>query len=143
MPRLRILSIPVALLIAVSPASAQYRGGAAPTSGASHAGAAAVRQAAGGSWNGTASKWGGSPVQRQVERRERRERLVYVLPFATYMPVAVTAPAPIAVTYVVDTVYAAAPPVQMQIVTSGHEPRELTTLEVYRLQPRFQKYRQP
>jgi hypothetical protein len=63
-----------------------------------------------------------------------------VIPSNAYIPVAVAAVAPVAVTYVVDTVYAPAPAgaVEMRVVTSRHEPREQTTMDVYREQ-RFGK----
>ena len=61
---------------------------------------------------------------------------------SAYIPVAVAAPAPVPVTYASDTACAtAAGPVDMQVITSKHEEHVLTTLEVYRLQPRFQKPR--
>jgi hypothetical protein len=63
-----------------------------------------------------------------------------VIPSSAYIPVAVAAVAPVAVTYVVDTVYApaSADAVEMRVVTSRHEPREQTTMDVYREQ-RFGK----
>ncbi|MGH7653806.1 MAG: hypothetical protein ACREN6_04000, partial [Gemmatimonadaceae bacterium] len=55
-----------------------------------------------------------------------------------YIPIAVAAPYPVAAP--VDTC-APAPEgsVEMPIVVTRHEERQLTTIEVYRLQPRFQK----
>jgi hypothetical protein len=133
MSRLRILSVPLALLVAVNAARAQHEGGARSSSTAKPS--AEVHQASGGSWSGTASKWGGSPVQAPATRA----RIVYVVPVAVYVP-AVVAPVPVADSYAVDTVYAtASTPVEMRVITSNHEPRQLTTIEVYRLQPRFQK----
>jgi hypothetical protein len=135
MSRLRLLSIPLALLVVANTARAQHEGGARSSSAAKPS--AEVHQASGGSWNGTASKWGGSPVQAPANTRAR---IVYVVPATVYVPAVVAAPAPVADSYVVDTVYATtSTPVEMRVITSNHEPRQLTTIEVYRLQPRFQK----
>jgi hypothetical protein len=64
---------------------------------------------------------------------------VYVIPYA-FIPVAVAAPTPVPVTYVIDTVYTAASPspVDMKVVKSGRPEPELTAMDVYR-QQRFRK----
>jgi len=136
MTRFRMMFVLVALLAAASPARAQHRRGG-PVSSDRHDASAETKQASGGAWNDTASQWGGSPVQAPAASRLRFQ---YVIPSNAYIPVAVAAAAPVAVTYVVDTVYAPAPAgaVEMRVVTSQHEPREQTTLDVYREQ-RFGK----
>jgi hypothetical protein len=144
MPRLHVLSIAVALVAATSSASAQYRGGGGNSSSARPAPANEVRQASGGAWNGTASKWGGSPVQsRNDGRNEARGAVAYFGQTGAYTYGAIAASAPVPATnYAADTACApAAGPVQMQVVTSQHEDHVPTTLEVYRSQPRFQKPR--
>ncbi len=136
MTRFRMMFILVALLAAASPARAQHRGGG-PVSSDRHDAPAETKHASGGAWNGTASQWGGSPVQAPAVSRLRFQ---YVIPSNAYIPVAVEAVRPIAVTYVVDTAYAPVPAgaVEMRVVTSRHEPREQTTMDVYREQ-RFGK----
>jgi hypothetical protein len=135
MLKLRMMSIPAALLLAAGTARAQHAPGGAtghtlppavhPTAAAPHAAAA--------SWNGTPSKWGGSPP----ERTRNGERARFGQPIA-YIPIAVAAP------YSVPAADDPCPPapdasVEMPIVTTHHEERQLTTIEVYRLQPRFQR----
>jgi hypothetical protein len=136
MIRFRMMFVLVALLAAASPARAQHWGGG-PVSSDRHDASAEMKHASGGGWNGTASQWGGSPVQAPAASRSRFQ---YVIPSNAYIPVVVAAAAPVAVTYVVDTVYAPAPAgaVEMRVVTSRHEPREQTTMDVYREQ-RFGK----
>ena len=137
MTRVRMMLVPVALLLAAGSARAQHWGGHSSSAADKHDASAETKHASGGAWNGTASQWGGSPVQ---ARAASRVRLQFVIPANAYIPVAVAAAAPVAVTYVVDTVYAPAPAgaVEMRVVTSRHEPRERTTMDVYREQ-RFGK----
>ncbi len=137
MTKFQLLSIPLALLAAAGTAGAQHWGGSPTSSSAKPA--AQVNQASGGSWNGTASKWGGSPIQQPMQRQAQ---VGYVVQTGAYIPVAVAAPAPVPVTYVVDTVYApayAAAPVEMKVVTSGHTTSQPSTMDVYRRQARFAK----
>jgi hypothetical protein len=126
--------VPIALLAAVSSAHAQHWGGS-PSSTASKP-AAEVHQASSGSWNGTASKWGGSPVEHRAESRERPGSFGQA---NAYIPATVSTPAYLPVTYAADSACTTpiAGPAQMQVVI--RETRPLTTIESYRLQPRFQK----
>jgi hypothetical protein len=66
---------------------------------------------------------------------------VYVIPPDAYFPVAIAAPAPVTVTYVIDTVYMAASPspVDMRVVRSGRPEPQLTAMDVYRQQ----RFKQP
>jgi hypothetical protein len=137
MLKLRMMSIPAALLFAASTASAQHwGGGSAGRTG--HGSAPATRPAAprlpatAASSNGTISKWGGSPPERPHDGRRGRFGQTNA-----YIPIAVAAPYPVAAD-------PSCPPddnasVLMPVITSRHEDRQLTTIEVYRLQPRFQK----
>jgi hypothetical protein len=134
-----MISIPAALLFAASTASAQHwGGGSAGQTG--HGSAPAARPAAprspaaAVSSNGTISKWGGSPPERPHDGQRGSFGQTNA-----YIPVAVAAPYPVP---------AAADPscppgdnasVEMPVITRHHEDRQLTTNEVYRLQPRFQK----
>ncbi len=141
MLRLRMLSIPAALLFAASTASAQQQhwgGGSAGQTG--HGSAPATRPAAPVSptatvsSNGTISKWGGSPPERNHDGQRGRFGQTNA-----YIPIAVAAPYPVPA-----TADPSCPPddnasVQMPVITTHHEDRQLTTIEVYRLQPRFQK----
>jgi hypothetical protein len=136
----RPLLILAALVAVVAPAGAQRWGGSPATAADKHTSSPQAHQAGGGSWNGTPSKWGGSPVQLAAESRTR---LVYVIPASAYIPGAVAAPAPVPVTYVVDSVYtsyttASASPVDMKVVSSGRAQSQETTMDVYR-QQRFAK----
>ena len=137
MARFRVIFVLVALSAVGSTSHAQQWGRSSSTASGRHGSTQESQQATGGAWNGTASQWGGSPVQAPAGSRLRFQ---YVIPSNAYIPVAVAAVAPVAVTYVVDTVYAPAPAgaVEMRVVTSRHEPREQTTLDVYREQ-RFGK----
>ncbi len=136
MLRFRFLLVPVALLAGASAAHAQYRSVSAAAAPARTAPNAQVHQASGGSWNGTASKWGGSPVE---SRHESRGGIGYGNQTIAYIPVVVAVPVAV---YAADTACTPqAAPVDMQVVTSNHDERQLTRLEVYRLQPRFQKPR--
>jgi hypothetical protein len=85
-------------------------------------------------WNGTPSKWGGSPPERSHEGQRAR----FNQPVA-YIPIAVAAPEPVPAYPEAAAAPAPAASVQMPIVTTAREDRQLTTIEVYRLQPRFQK----
>lgn len=142
MTRFRAILVPAALFVFAGTAHAQRWGGS-PVAG-SHSSPAASRQVApatGGSLNGTVSKWGGSPVQQHSVVRPRVAYAGQGYGYA-YIPVAVAAQP--ALTYAADTTCPPAAvdetqPVEMQVVTSPHEQRQLTTIEVYRLQPRFQK----
>lgn len=135
MKRIRLVIVSLALLAAAGPAGAQRWGGSTPSTDR-HSSAVETKQATGGSWNGTASKWGGSPVRSEAEPRART---VYVIPYA-FIPVAAAAPTPVPVTYVIDTVYTAASPspVDMKVVKTGRPEPELTAMDVYR-QQRFRK----
>ena len=137
MTRFRVIFVLVALSAVGSTSHAQQWGRSSSTASGRHGSTQESQQASGGAWNGTASQWGGSPVQAPAASRLRFQ---YVIPSNAYIPVAVAAAAPVAVTYVVDTVYAPAPAgaVEMRVVTSRHEPREQTTMDVYREQ-RFGK----
>lgn len=137
MTRFRVIFVLVALSAVGSTSHAQQWGRSSNTASGRHGSTQESQQASGGAWNGTASQWGGSPVQAPAASRLRFQ---YVIPSNAYIPVAVAAAAPVAVTYVVDTVYALAPAgaVEMRVVTSRHEPREQTTMDVYREQ-RFGK----
>jgi hypothetical protein len=141
MLRLRMISIPAALLFAASTASAQrWGGGSAVQTG--HGSLPATRPtaprspAATASSNGTISKWGGSPPERSHDRQRGRIGL-YGQPNA-YIPIAVAAPDPVPA-YVDSCPPPPEASVEMPVITTRHEDRQLTTIEVYRLQPRFQK----
>jgi hypothetical protein len=137
MTRFRLVMIPLALVAAAGPAGAQRWGGS-PASAGRHDSPVETKPATGGSWNGTASRWGGSPVRSEAEPRVRT---VYVIPPDAYIPVAIAAPAPVTVTYVIDTVYTAAfpSPVDMKVVTSSRPEPQLTAMDVYRQQ----RFKQP
>ena len=137
MTRFRLVMIPLALVAAAGPAGAQRWGGS-PNPAGQRGSAVETRQATAGSWNDIASKWGGSPVRSEAEPRARA---VYVIPPDAYFPVAIAAPAPVTVTYVIDTVYMAASPspVDMRVVRSGRPEPQLTAMDVYRQQ----RFKQP
>ena len=122
----------------LSAGSAQaQRWGGSPRPAAAGRQSAGARATAGGSWNGTVSKWGGSPVQ---PGRDARTQCAEAIPWGVVIPRAVAAPAPVPATYAADTSFAAGSgPVEMRVVHEHPEPRQLTTIEVYRLQPRFQR----
>jgi hypothetical protein len=124
----RILFVLTALLLATT-AGAQR----AP----SHTPVATLPTAAAAAWNGTPSKWGGSPPA--SSRENDRGQPGYAGQTGAYIPVAVAAPYPVAAP--VDTACTRAPQasVEMPVVTTHREERQLTTIEVYRLQARFQK----
>jgi hypothetical protein len=133
----RMMLVPGALLLAASAGAQQRSPAAAPghfLPPAAHPAATAPRPAA-AAMNGAVSKWGGSPP----ERRHDRDQRVFFGQTGAYIPIAVAAPYPVAA--VPDTACAPAPDasVEMPVITSRHEDRQLTTIEVYRLQPRFQK----
>jgi hypothetical protein len=135
MLRFRLLVVPLALVLSTNPALAQRWGGSPPS--ASTKPAAQVKAASGGAWNGTASKWGGSPVQSPATSQLR---IVYVIPQTVYIPVATAAPAPDPSSYVVDTVYSSqTSPVEMRVVRSVRAESQPTTMDVYRQQARFAK----
>lgn len=142
MPRFHAALIPAALFAFAGTAHAQRWGGSPAPTSVARSSAAQPRQvqANAGSWNGTVSKWGGSPVQ---QRAAVRPRVLYAGQVGGYyIPVPIAAVP--AVTYAADTTCPpatvdATQPVEMQVISSSREPRELTTIEVYRLQPRFQK----
>ena len=133
MKRFRLVMIPLALAAAAGSAGAQRWGGS-PAPAGRHASNVEPRQTTGVTWNGTVSKWGGSPVR---DTDARRLRPVHVIPLDAYFPFAVDAPAP--VTYMVDTVYTVytavpANAVEMKVVTSSRPEPELTAMDVYRQQ---------
>jgi len=138
MLRLRMISIPAALLFAASTASAQHwGGGSAGQTG--HGSAPATRPAAPrspaatASSNGTISKWGGSPPERPRDGWRGRFGQTNA-----YIPIAAAAPDPVPA-YADPCPPASDASVEMPVITTRHEDRQLTTIEVYRLQPRFQK----
>jgi len=145
MLRLRMMSIPAALLLTASAAGAQRWGGTSGTSGgpAGHGSPPVTRptgtapHSAAASSNGTISKWGGSPPERP-HNRERGWTGFYGQPNA-YIPVVVAAPAPVPAYADPSSPPAPDASVDMPVITTRHEERQLTTIEVYRLQPRFQK----
>lgn len=134
MLELRTISIPAALLFVATTAGAQRASTAhAPAPPAAHPTAAAPHLAA-AAWNGTPSKWGGSPPERPRDNQRQR----FGQPVA-YIPVAVAAPEPVPAYADPPCPPAADASVEMPVITTKHEERQLTTIEVYRLQPRFQK----
>jgi hypothetical protein len=149
MLRLRTVSISAALLLTAGTAGAQRwtAGSAGQTAHtappAAHAQPAAARPANGGptavaaAWNGIPSKWGGSPPERR--HNGDREQRGFGGQRGAYIPIAVAAPYPVPAA--ADTACAPVPDasVEMPVITTRHEERQLTTIEVYRLQPRFQK----
>jgi hypothetical protein len=142
MIRFRVIAVAAALFGAAGSARAQRWGGSPVARGSSsETHQAAVRPASGISPNGTPSKWGGSPIDAHAGSRMRGE----IERGATaYIPVAVAAPAPVPVTYLADPGCAPTDSsVTMQVITAKHEDRQLTTIEVYRLQPRFQRFQHP
>ena len=106
---------------------------------AAHQAPAALPRGAAAAWNGTPSKWGGSPPERSHDRQRFGGQRGAYIPVVVYAPYPVDAPYPEAAQP--DTTYAPAPDasVQMPVITTPHADRQLTTIEVYRLQPRFQK----
>ncbi len=136
MLRLRMFSIPAALLVATGVAGAQHTPGAASgqsTPPTPHPSGTTPRAATVSS-NGIAPRWGGSPPDRTHDARRGQFGQQ-----TAFIPIAVAAPYPV-------PAYAdpSCPPdadasVQMPVITTHHEDRQLTTIEVYRLQPRFQK----
>ena len=138
MTRFRIAFVLVALVVITGSARAQRWGGGDSRGSGGHASPSSNRQAAPPAWNGTVSKWGGSPAE---SREHRHQFSGYLMPLDAYIPDAVAAPAPVPPTYYVDTVYAPsrAAPVQMPVVTSEREAPTPTTMDVYRQQARFRK----
>ncbi len=128
----RMLFVPAALLL-TRLAGAQ-KPSVAPVT---HAPVAALPKGAAAAWNGTPSKWGGSPPA-QSHERDRAQR-GFAGQTGAYIPIAVAAPYPVPAP--VDTACAHAPEasVEMPVITTRREGRQLTTIEVYRLQPRFQR----
>jgi hypothetical protein len=144
MTRYRVIAAAAAALVLTAPsAHAQRWGGGSRMGreGSSEPRQQAAHALSAASSNGTPSKWGGSPVDSRGDARfrERGERGMNA-----YIPVAVDAPAPVAV---ISSVNPGCPQadgsVEMPVITTQHEQRQLTTIEVYRLQPRFQRYQQP
>jgi hypothetical protein len=139
MLRLRMISIPAALLFAAGTASAQRWGGGS-TGQTGHGSAPAAHPAAPKSpaatvsSNGTISKWGGSPPERSHDGQRGRFGQT-----DAYIPIAVAAPYPVPVSADPSCPPDADASVEMPVITTHHEDRQLTTIEVYRLQPRFQK----
>ncbi|HXD21994.1 MAG TPA: hypothetical protein VN613_01450 [Gemmatimonadaceae bacterium] len=133
-----LLVLPGALLFAATAGAQRSPASPRTAPAAAHAPGATLPRGAAAAWNGTPSKWGGSPP----ERAHDHDRGVRGYPgqSGAYIPIAVAAPYPVAAapdTACAPTRQAAAEmPV---IVTPRHEERQLTTIEVYRLQPRFQK----
>ncbi len=139
MLRVRMLSISAALLFAATASAQQQHWGGGSGGQTGHGSAPATRPAAPRSptatvaSNGTISRWGGSPPERSHD--SQRGRLGQA---NAYIPIAVAAP------YPVPVADPSCPPddnasVEMPVITTHHEDRQLTTIEVYRLQPRFQK----
>ena len=139
MLRSRVLFVPAALLLATGVAGAQRSPGSPGSHGSPPAArpTGAVPHVRAAAWNGTPSKWGGSPPERRHDG-DRGQRGFAGQPGA-YIPIAVAAPYPVPAA--ADTACSPAPggSVEMPVVTTRHEERQLTTIEVYRLQPRFQK----
>ena len=143
MPRFRMISIPVSLLITAGVAGAQQHWSGSRGGGQSGHGAQPAHPAGGGtapamvSSNGVAPRWGGSPPERRHDRDH--EQLGFGGQPRVYVPIVVDAPYPVPVA--ADTACApqAVASVAMPVITTRHEDRQLTTIEVYRLQPRFQK----
>jgi hypothetical protein len=136
MSKFRIPLVSLALLLTASVAGAQRWGGSPPST-ERHGVAVEAKQAIGGSWNGTASQWGGSPARRETEHRARAG---FGIPSYAYFPFAMAAPAAVPVTYLVDTVFVApqTSPVALNIVAPSRPAPELTAMDVYR-QQRFKK----
>jgi hypothetical protein len=125
----RLLFVPAALLLA-APAGAQ-KSPAAP--GSAHAPAATLPKGAAAAWTGTPSKWGGSPPA------PARTQSGYTGQPVAYIPIVVAAPYPVPAYADTTCTQPYQASVEMPVVTTRHEERQLTTVEVYRLQPRFQK----
>jgi hypothetical protein len=138
----RVIALSAALLLPSAAAHAQRWGGSpVGRDGSSGSHQATAQSVSAASPNGTPSKWGGSPVDTRSESRarERLERGTNA-----YIPVAIAAPEPVpAVASGNLPCPQADGSVEMPVITTQHEPRQLTTIEVYRLQPRFQRYQQP
>jgi hypothetical protein len=137
----RVIALSAALLLPAAAHAQRWGGSPVGRDGASESRQTSTHPASAASSNGTPSKWGGSPVDTRAESRarERVDRGTNA-----YIPVAVAAPEP------VPAVASGNPgcpqpdgSVEMPVVTTPHEQRQLTTIEVYRLQPRFQRYQQP
>lgn len=140
--RTRPALVTAALVLSAAVAGAQRP----PAASASHTAPPAAHQpraslprGAAAAWNGTPSKWGGSPPERSHDRQRFSGQPGAYIPIAVYTPYPVDAPYPESAPQ--DTSYAPAPDasVQMPVITTPHAERQLTTIEVYRLQPRFQK----
>ena len=142
MLRFQMISIPAALLLAAGAAGAQQRWGGSGGGQSGHASqpshpAGGAMPAAVVSSNGVAPRWGGSPPEHRHDRD--RGQFGFGGQPGAYIPVVVAAPYPVPAA--ADTACAQTPDasVEMPVITTRHEERQLTTIEVYRLQPRFQK----
>ncbi|HEY2850128.1 MAG TPA: hypothetical protein VGI97_09645 [Gemmatimonadaceae bacterium] len=149
----RMLFVPGALLLAAGagaqkasmPAashSAPLVSRSAPVAPA-HAPVATLPRGAAAAWTGTPSKWGGSPPVPVHDRRQRGfvgRPGAYVIPVVVVVPYAVPVD-PYEVPVAPDTTYAPDPQaaVAMPVIETHRAERQLTTIEVYRLQPRFQR----
>lgn len=140
MKKIRILCLVLALPVAATPALGQRWGGSVPASRSAHPARsqpAAAHSAATTLIDGRQPLWGGSPPQTRENRQARQTVFspYYVVPAAVAAPQAVAAPVIIGT----GDPATANSSYQMPVVTADRAPRELTTIEVYRLQPRFQK----
>jgi hypothetical protein len=136
----KLLCLALTLSAAAAPAFAQHWGGSGSSSHTARPAQsqpAAVHPATVTLIDGRQPLWGGSPP---ATRNDRRAHQTIVVPYYV-VPTAVAAQEPVAAPVTVDTVYAAAAAssYQMPVITANRAPRELTTIEVYRLQPRFRK----
>ncbi len=137
----RVIAFSAALLLPAAAHAQRWGGSPMAREGSSGSRQTAAHSVSAASPNGTPSKWGGSPVDTHAESRgrERVERGTNA-----YIPVAVAAPEPVpAVASGNQGCPQADGSVEMPVITTPHEARQLTTIEVYRLQPRFQRYQQP
>jgi hypothetical protein len=144
MTRYRVIAVVAALFVTAAAARAQRWGGSpAGRQGSSESRQTTARAVSAASPNGTPSKWGGSPVD---ARTGSHSGMFLGNGTGAYIiPAAVAAPTP--VVPVIAPVDPGCPPVDasvvMPVIHTQREPKELTTIEVYRLQPRFRRYQQP